>query len=160
MARSSKKQTFLQKNHALVVRSGVVLAVVIVAVLAVYAFTSNNSNTGSSTNSVSVNNLVMATGVDAAATAQNVVSSFSQNDKHIYMVTSIHNVKTSDKITYVRYYNGTYVDSAQASPSTNSSTHFFFDWSKNQQGNYPKGTYLIKVYVNGTLEDAVAYSVQ
>jgi hypothetical protein len=159
MVRSPKKQTFLQKNHTLLLRMSVGVAVVVVAFLALYAY-NRTTSTSTTSSTDQVTKLVMATSVDAAAKAQHVTSTFSLNDKHIYMVASLHNVKSSDKITYARYYNGTYVDSAEAKPSTDTSSHFFFDWSKNQQGSYPKGTYLIKVYINGTLEDAVAYSVQ
>ncbi len=158
MARSQKKQSFLQRNQKPLITYGIVVGAALLVLLLVNSFKQNNYN-DTSQKAVSVSNLKMASAIDVAANAQNPTSTFSQVNKHIYMVASIKNVSTKDKITYVRYYNGTYVDSAQASPSTNSSSRFFFDWSKNQQGSYPPGVYLIKVYVNGILENAVAYNV-
>ncbi len=90
----------------------------------------------------------------------NVTSQFnSKTDKSVYMVLTLKNAKSSDKIVYVRYYNGNYVDSAAASPSKDGISHFYFNWNKSGSLSYPAGVYLIKVYDNGSLVNSVAYTV-
>ncbi len=117
--------------------------------------------TGTSTaNASTVSAAVMAKGVDQMANPTNVTSQFnSKIDKSVYMVLTLKNAKKADKLVYVRYYNGNYVDSSEASPSQDGVTHFYFNWNKTGSLSYPTGVYLIKIYDNGTLVNSVAYSV-
>lgn len=152
---SNSKSSQKNQQWALVA----VAALVVLAAVVFYHY--NYSQTSSLFgNQNKVSGLVMAKGVDAQANPVNPTSSFTTADHHVYMVATVNNATTSDKLTYVRYLNGQYVDSAQASPSQNGVHRFFFDWNKDQTSTYPAGVYLIKLYDNGNLEDAVAYTVQ
>ncbi len=100
---------------------------------------------------------VMSKSIDANGNATGVTTIFNaKTDKIVYAVLSLKNVTQNTKLSYVRYLNGKYVDSKVASPSKNNITTFFFVFEKGI-GNYPTGTYTLKLYVNGKYSQSLTY---
>lgn len=100
---------------------------------------------------------VMSRGIDAKGNATGVATTFSaKTDKIVYAVLTLKNVAKSTKLSYVRYLNGKYVDSKVAQPTKDGITTFYFAFEKGV-GDYPKGTYTLKLYINGKSSQNLTY---
>lgn len=103
---------------------------------------------------------VVSRSVDASGNATGETAVFSvKTDKIVYVVLALQNVTTSTKLSYARYLNGKYIDSKVAQPSKNGVKNFYFTFEKGI-GDYPKGTYVVKLYVNGRRATNVTYIFQ
>ncbi len=75
----------------------------------------------------------------------------------MYVVLALQNVTAKTKLSYTRYLNGKYIDSKVAQPSKDGVTSFYFTFEKGI-GDYPKGTYTVKLYVDGRHATSVTYT--
>jgi len=100
---------------------------------------------------------VMSRSIDAKGNATGETNIFNaKTDKVVYAVLTLKNVTKNTKLSYVRYLNGKYVDSKVAQPSKDGITNFYFAFEKGI-GDYPKGTYTLKLYINGRRWQSLTY---
>ncbi len=81
----------------------------------------------------------------------------SKNDKVIYEILSLSNVKKTTKVSYVRYLNDKYIDSKVTVPSADGVSTLYFSFEKGI-GNYPAGQYKIVNYIDGKKSISTTYS--
>ncbi len=100
---------------------------------------------------------VMSKSIDAKGNATGAVISFNaKTDKIVYAVFTLERTTKNTKLSYVRYLNGKYVDSKVVILTKDGITTFYFAFEKGI-GDYPKGTYTLKLYVNGRYSQSLAY---
>ncbi len=100
---------------------------------------------------------VISGSIDTKGNATGKATSFNaKTDKVIYAVLTLKNVTKNTKLSYVRYLNGKYVDSKVALPTKDGITNFYFAFEKGI-GDYPKGAYTLKLYVNGRYSQNLTY---
>lgn len=101
---------------------------------------------------------VVSRSIDAKGNATGETTTFNtKTDKIVYVVLTLQNVTTKMKLSYARYFNGKYIDSKVAQPSKDGVTNFYFTFEKGI-GDYPKGTYTVKLYVDGRRATSVTYT--
>ena len=101
---------------------------------------------------------VASRSVDAKGNATGETATFNaKTDKIVYVVLALQNVTAKTKLSYTRYLNGKYIDSKVAQPSKDGVTSFYFTFEKGI-GDYPKGTYTVKLYVDGRHATSVTYT--
>lgn len=100
---------------------------------------------------------VVSRSIDARGNATGETAVFNaKTDKIVYVVLTLQNATKNTKLSYARYLNGRYIDSKVAQPSKDSITNFYFTFEKGI-GDYPKGTYTVKLYVDGRRATKVTY---
>ncbi len=100
---------------------------------------------------------VTSRSIDAKGNATGETTTFdAKTDKIVYVVLTLKNAIKSTKLSYVRYLNGKYIDSKVAQPSKDGVTNFYFTFEKGI-GDYPKGTYNVKLYVDGQRATNLTY---
>ncbi len=100
---------------------------------------------------------VISRSIDAKGNATGAATTFNtKTDKIVYAVLTLKNVTKNTKLSYVRYLNGKYVDSKVALPTKDGITTFYFAFEKGI-GDYPKGTYTLKLYANGRYTQSLTY---
>ncbi len=100
---------------------------------------------------------VVSRTIDAKGNATGETATFNaKTDKIVYVVLTLQNVTAKTKLSYTRYLDGKYIDSKVAQPSKDGITTFYFTFEKGI-GDYPKGTYTVKLYVNGSRTTSVTY---
>lgn len=100
---------------------------------------------------------VASRSIDAKGNTTGETTTFNaKTDKIVYVVLTLQNVTTKTKLSYARYLNGKYIDSKVAQPSKDGITNFYFTFEKGI-GDYPKGTYTVKLYVDGHRATNVTY---
>lgn len=101
---------------------------------------------------------VTSRSIDAKGNATGVTTTFNiKTDKVVYVVLGLKNAIKNTKLSYVRYLDGHYIDSKVAQPSKDGITNFYFAFEKGI-GDYPKGTYTVKLYVDGGRAASVTYA--
>lgn len=100
---------------------------------------------------------VASRSIDAKGNATGEATTFNATtDKIVYVVLTLQNATTKTKLSYIRYLNGKYVNSKVAQPSKDGVTNFYFTFEKGI-GDYPRGTYTVKLYVDGRSATSVTY---
>ncbi|MCL5407110.1 MAG: hypothetical protein M1429_01290 [Patescibacteria group bacterium] len=126
--------------------------------------TPTKTSTPASTTTVKaqIKEAMAATSIDKDGKAVNPNNSFdSKTDKSIYVVGTLKNVSKGAKIEYVRYLNGKYLDSKIATITNNNLKYYSFIWtSKTAQNEHPTGVYMVKLYLNGDVNEAITYTVK
>lgn len=85
---------------------------------------------------------------------------FASTTSNIYAVVKLARTQLTTEVAYVRYFEGTYVDSGVAHPSRAGVQYLHFLWSlKNGETRTP-GSYKITFYVNGTRSKTITYTIQ
>ncbi|HEX9503774.1 MAG TPA: hypothetical protein VF974_05660 [Patescibacteria group bacterium] len=104
--------------------------------------------------------VVMGTSLAPDGTVAKPVTVFSKTTPSIYAVLPLQNTSSRTQISYIRYYNGKYVDSKVSHPSRNGAKYFHFQW-KLKSGKINKaGNYKLVFYVNGKKTQTVSYTVK
>ena len=83
----------------------------------------------------------MSSGLAASGAALNSVATFSPAVPTIYAVLSLKNATQRTQLSYIRYYNGKYVDSKVSHPSKDGAKYFHFDWVLNAGQTRTSGSY-------------------
>ncbi len=90
----------------------------------------------------------------------NPTSKFTTKNNQMYLIASLKGAKPGQKIEYVRYLNGKYVDHRSVTLSKNILGYVYFGWSTKPGKSFPIGIYRTRVYTDGVLEKRVNYMVQ
>ncbi len=143
--------------------------VVLVAGIGFYVLNRQKSTNGSSaagptTSKVSHPGIIKAeaftSSIDSAGAPVKPTKSFSISEPKIYVVVSLSNAKTAQRLEYTRYLNGKFVDNGSLAVAKDGAKYASFDFSLKVGKTHPKGTYLIKTYTNGVFERSATYTVQ
>lgn len=97
----------------------------------------------------------MATSVQAGKAA----TTFTPTTKDIYAVLSLKNATTRTQLSYIRKFNGEYVDSKVSHPLKTGDKQFYFGWSLKTGQTRNVGSYGITFYVDGKKAQTVTYTV-
>lgn len=91
--------------------------------------------------------------------AGKAATTFASTTKNIYAVLSLKNATTRTQLSYIRKFNGKYVDSKVSHPLKTGDTKFYFGWILKAGQTRNVGSYSITFYVDGKKAQTVAYSV-
>ncbi len=107
----------------------------------------------------SILGLQMSSGLTSSGAALKSVATFSTTVPTIYAVLSLKNATQHTQLSYIRYYNGKYVDSKVSHPSKDGAKYFHFNWVLNAGQTRNIGNYALVFYVDGKKVQTVNYSV-
>jgi len=107
----------------------------------------------------SITGIQMSTGLAASGAALNTSTTFSPTAPTLYAVLSLKNATQRTQLSYIRYYNGKYVDSKVSHPSVSGAKYFHFDWKLNAGQTRNVGNYSLVFYVDGKKAQTVNYSI-
>ena len=102
----------------------------------------------------------MSSGLSASGAALNPSTTFSPTAPTLYAVLSLKNATQRTQLSYIRYYNGKYVDSKVSHPSVSGAKYFHFDWKLNAGQTRNAGNYSLVFYVDGKKAQTVNYSIK
>lgn len=111
------------------------------------------------TTSVEITDTVLSTAIAPNGTALASLIHFASTTENIYAVLSLKNAKQDSQISYVRYYNGSYVDSEVSHPSRNGLSYFHFQWSLKPGKTRTAGDYSLQFYVDGKKSKIIHYAI-
>ncbi len=150
-------KTLLYVIVAVVVLGAVVLVVTRNSHSPVPTAQPQNPTPATSTNTPTIVKAVMARSIDAKGNATSEATTFNaKTDKIVYAVLTLKNISKGTKLSYVRYLNNKYVDSKVAAITKDNVTTFYFSFEKGI-GDYPKGSYILNLYVNGKKSQSLNY---
>lgn len=97
--------------------------------------------------------------VDKMGAITKPVSAFKSTDPTIFAAIGLNKSKDGQRVEYVRYLNGKFVDNGSVPIKTGAKyADFKFKLKPNQ--THPKGKYLVKTYVDGRYQKSARYEVQ
>ncbi len=102
----------------------------------------------------------MSTALAANGTALKPSTVFSPTTPTLYAVLTLKNAKQLTQLSYIRYYEGKYVDSKVSHPSKDGAVYFHFDWALNAGKTRKVGNYSLVFYVDGKKAQTVNYSIR
>ena len=108
----------------------------------------------------SIVSVQMSSGLSASGAALNTSTTFSPTAPTLYAVLSLKNATQRTQLSYIRYYNGKYVDSKVSHPSVSGAKYFHFDWKLNAGQTRNAGNYSLVFYVDGKKAQTVNYSIK
>lgn len=107
-----------------------------------------------------ITKVVIGTTLGTNGAVGGVATTFAPTTKTIYAGLAVKNVTVRTQLSYVRYYNGKYVDSKVSHPSTDGVSNFHFAWSLVPGQTRKAGTYSITFYVNGKKAQTATYTIK
>lgn len=108
----------------------------------------------------SVSAVALGTSLAADGAVSKPTTVFAPNTKNIYAVLSLENATARTQISYIRYYDGKYVDSEVSHPSKDGVEYFHFEWILKDGKSLKAGNYSLDFYVNGKKAQTVSYTVK
>lgn len=102
----------------------------------------------------------MGTALSANGAIAKSLTTFSPTTPKIYAVLSLKNAVARTQLSYIRYYNGKYVDSRVSHPSIDGTSYFHFEWALKAGQTLKTGNYTLVFYVDGKKANTVNYTVQ
>ena len=107
-----------------------------------------------------ISSVLLSTALTTSGSAVSPTTTFSPTTPTVYAVLSLKNVTVRTQLSYVRYYEGKYVDSKVSHPSTNNIKNFHFSWILNAGQTRKVGNYSLVFYVDGKKANTVNYSIR
>ena len=107
-----------------------------------------------------ISGVSMSTALTTSGAAVNPATTFSPTTPTIYAVLSLKNATARTQLSYVRYYEGKYVDSKVSHPSTDNVKYFHFSWILKAGQTRKVGNYSLVFYVDGKKASTVNYAVR
>lgn len=102
----------------------------------------------------------MSIGLTTSGAALKSSTVFSPTTPTLYAVLSLKNATQRTQLSYIRSYEGKYVDSKVSHPSTDGASYFHFDWALNAGQTRKVGSYSLVFYVDGKKAQTLNYSIQ
>ncbi len=102
----------------------------------------------------------ISTGLAASGAALKPSTVFSTTTPTLYAVLSLKNATQRTQLSYIRNYNGKYVDSKVSHPSKDGAKYFHFDWTLNAGQTRKVGNYSLVFYIDGKKAQTVSYSIR
>jgi hypothetical protein len=109
---------------------------------------------------VQVSDVRLSTALSPGGTALKPSSVFSPTTPELFAVLSLKNATQRTQLSYIRYYEGKYVESNVSHPSTNGAKYFHFDWILKAGQTRKPGKYTLVFYVDGKKVQTVAYTIR
>ncbi|MHB8443504.1 MAG: hypothetical protein ACYDAS_04035 [Patescibacteria group bacterium] len=132
------------------------IILILIVVVLLYSFKNKTITTAPN----SINKLVIAQSITNTGTPSQITNTFNHSvDRNIYMFVYLKNPVSNESISYIRYFNGYYVDSYSVKTSSKTNRILYFNWNKTHKLDYPTGVYTIKVFINGVFLKSVSYKV-
>ena len=107
-----------------------------------------------------ISGVLLSTALTTSGAAVSPTTTFSPTTPTVYAVLSLKNVTARTQLSYVRYYEGKYVDSKVSHPSTNNVKYFHFSWILKAGQTRKAGNYSLVFYVDGKKANTVNYSIR
>ncbi len=79
---------------------------------------------------------------------------------NIYAGLTLQNALARTEISYIRTFNGQYIDSKVSHPTKDGVTNFYFSWILNAGKVRKVGNYTLMFYVDGVKSQTVSYTVK
>jgi len=108
----------------------------------------------------SISAVALGTSLADDGTISKPVTEFAPTTATIYAVLSLKNVSAQTQLSYIRYYEGKYVDTKVSHPSTDGVKYFHFEWSLKDGKLHKVGNYTLDFYLNGKKFQTVNYTVK
>lgn len=110
-----------------------------------------------------ITSAVLTSAITKTATsvlAGNATTTFAPTAKNIYAVLSLRNATTRTQLSYIRKFNGKYIDSKVSHPLKTGDTKFYFGWPLKTGQTRNAGTYSLTFFVDGKKAQTVSYAVR
>jgi hypothetical protein len=108
----------------------------------------------------SIIGVVLGAGLAEDGTISRPLTAFAPTTASIYAVLSLKNVSAQTQLSYIRYYEGKYVDTKVSHPSKDGAKYFHFEWSLKDGKLHKVGNYTLDFYLNGKKFQTVSYTVK
>ena len=132
--------------------------VIIIFVIIVLLYNFQNKTIAPAPNNI--NKLVIAKSITNTGTPSKITNTFNHLvNRNIYMFVYLKNPVPNETVSYIRYFNGYYIDSYSIKTSTPTNRVLYFNWNKTHKLDYPIGVYTIKVFINGIFLKSISYKV-
>ena len=92
--------------------------------------------------------------------AGRAMTTFAPTAKNIYAVLSLKNATTRTQLSYIRNFEGKYVDSKVSHPLKTGDKQFYFGWALKAGQTRNVGNYSTTFYVDGKKAQTVTYSIR
>jgi len=107
-----------------------------------------------------ITGVVFSKAITATGAPTSPATTFSSSTPTIYAVLSLKNAIQRTELSYVRYYEGKYVNSGLSHPSKDGMRYFHFKFVLTPGQTRKVGHYTLNFYVNGKKSQSVSYFVQ
>jgi len=107
-----------------------------------------------------ITSVVFSKAIIATGAPISPATTFSSSTPTIYAVLSLKNAIQRTELSYVRYYEGKYVNSGLSHPSKDGMRYFHFKFVLTPGQTRKVGHYTLNFYVNGKKSQSVSYFVQ
>ncbi len=121
--------------------------------------TKSHEQTGKTASTTEITDVVLGTAIAQNGTALTPLIRFASTTENIYAVLRLNNAKQDSQVSYVRYHNGTYVDSEVSHPSRNGLAYFHFQWSLKPGKTRTPGDYSLQFYIDGKKSKNISYAI-
>ncbi len=92
--------------------------------------------------------------------ALNPTTVFTPRTNDIFAVLTLKNATQRTQLSYIRYYEGKYVESNVSHPTKVGTKNFYFQWALKAGRTRKAGNYTLAFYVDGKKSQVVNYSVR
>lgn len=108
-----------------------------------------------------VTDVVMTRSIDPAGNPVDATTTFSAaQDRVIHGVVRLEGARRGDEVSYIRYFNGAYVNSGTVPVDSDATRNVDLIWSKPDGAQYPAGSYQLRVYYNGEFAREALFTVK
>ncbi len=107
-----------------------------------------------------ITSVVLSQAISANGAPLNPATTFSASAPAIYAVLALKNAVQRTELSYVRYYEGKYVDAKVSHPTQKGVRYFHFDFALKPGQTRKAGNYTLNFYVNGKKTQSVSYVVR
>ncbi len=110
--------------------------------------------------SAAITEVVLSKAVTASGAPLNPVTTFSSNTPTIYAVLTLKNAVQRTELSYIRYYEGKYIDAKVSHPTRDGVRYFHFKFALKPGQTRKAGHYKLIFYVNGKKAQSADYVVR
>ncbi|GEM_PF-1427147 len=107
-----------------------------------------------------ITGVVLSKTIDASGAPVNPDTTFSPSTPTIYAILTLKNAVQRTELSYVRYYEGKYIDAKVSHPTRNGVRYFHFEFALKPGQTRKAGHYTLNLYVNGKKAQSVSYIVR
>ncbi|MFA6365364.1 MAG: hypothetical protein WCW78_03110 [Candidatus Paceibacterota bacterium] len=106
-----------------------------------------------------ITSVILGKTVNVDGSVESPTQTFGVKDP-IYAGLSLQNAYARTQISYIRTFNGKYVDSKVSHPTKDGTTNFYFSWVVNTGKVRTVGSYSLMFYIDGVKSQTVNYIVK
>ena len=107
-----------------------------------------------------ISKVTIGTVLGTSGAVSGASATFAPTTKTIYAGLAVKNVTVRTQLSYVRYFNGKYVDSKVSHPSKDGVAYFHFAWTLVSGQTRKPGNYALTFYVNGKKAQTATYTIK